>query len=295
MIGGGRIGNPPGTGLPPVVGETAAKEAPAPSKEAAAKPSAKPTDQFEKAEPRSTRGAARPTALGPEFSASTDVLRLARENPAAARQMVAQLSQQTTATLSEIEREMAAARALLEKLANERFSKSARDKIGAEIRRQREKIAAAKLRFAMSSRKAALLQQVAGKLGDPRLDEEIDRMLAHHQKLKTDWGKRHHLLSVGAEIYCDDADTPEHLRQVIAAGVRAGNQGEAVSNTLQEISPHAVIAELIARTIDGTTRDTVPETQAPALRGEYGRPLQTYAMLTDALQQSLTTDPLKKG
>ena len=207
--------------------------------------------------------------------------------------MVAQLSAQAAATLSEIERELVGARALLDKLAAEKFTKAAREKLGKEIRKQRDKIAALKLRMAMSARKSALLQQVAGKLGDPRLDEEIDRLLARHHKLKTDWGKRHHLLSVGGEIYGDDAETPEHLKQVVKAEVRGGVRGEEVGNTLNQISPQAVIAELIARTIDGTKRTTTAEKSSAALRGEFGRPMQSYAMLTDLLDQSLTTDPFE--
>ena len=39
------------------------------------------------------------------------------------------------------------------------------EKVGREMRKQRDKLAALKLRFAMGTRKAALLQQVAGKLG----------------------------------------------------------------------------------------------------------------------------------
>jgi hypothetical protein len=295
MIGGGRIGTPPGGGLPPVVPETTTKDTHPTTKEPAAKSPAAPSDRFEMAEPRAGKTAGgRPSALGTEGSGSTDVLRLARENPVAARHMVAQLSAQTTATLSEIEKELVAARAVLDKLAAEKFTKNAREKLGKEVRKQRDKLAALKLRFTMSTRKSALLQQVAGKLGDPRLDQEIDRLLAHHHKLKTDWGRRHHLLSVGGEIYGDDVETPEHLKQVVKAEVRGGIHGEEVGNTLSQISPQAVIAELIARTIDGTTRQTTAEKPAAAMRGELGRPMQSYSMLTDLLDQSLTRDPFGK-
>jgi len=295
MIGGGRIGSPPGGGLPPVVPETTTKDTHPAPKEPGAKSPAAPSDRFEMAEPRAGKSpGGRPAALGAEGSGSADVLRLARDNPAAARHMVAQLSAQTTATLSEIEKELVAARAVLDKLAAEKFTKSAREKLGKEIRKQRDKLAALKLRFTMSTRKSALLQQVAGKLGDPRLDEEIDRLLAHHHKLKTDWGKRHHLLSVGGELYGDDAVTPEHLKQVVQAEVRGGIRGEEVGNTLSQISPQAVIAELIARTIDGTTREASGDKPAAALRGELGRPMQSYAMLTDLLDQSLSHDPFEK-
>ena len=297
MIGGGRIGGPPGGGLPPVVPDATPKDTHPTAQEPPTKGSAAHGDRFEKAELRSAKvavGSGRPSSLSIEGSGSTDVLRLARENPAGARRMVAQLSSQTAATLSEVEKELGLARALLDKLAAEKFSKGARDKMSKEIRKARDRIAALKLRLAMSTRKAALLQQVAGKLGDPRLDEEIDRLLAHHHQLKTDWGKRHHLLSVGGEIYGDDAETPEHLKQVVKAEVKGGVRGEEVGNTLARISPQAVIAEIIARTIDGTTRATPTETSGAALRGDLGRPLQSYARLTDLLEQSLDNDPLGK-
>jgi hypothetical protein len=294
MIGGGRIGTPPGGGLPPVVPETSTKDTHPAAKEPTVKSPAAPSDRFEKAEARGTKAqptAGRPSTISGEASGSADVLRLARENPVAARHMVAQLSAQTTATLSEIERELVAARAVLDKLAAEKFTKSAREKMGKEVRKQRDKLAALKLRFTMSTRKAALLQQVAGTLGDPRLDQEIDRLLAHHHKLKSDWGRRHHLLSVGGELYGDDVETPEYLKQVVKAEVKGGSHGEEVGNTLNQISPQAVIAELIARTIDGTTRTATGEKPAAALRGELGRPMQSYAMLTDLLDQSLADDP----
>jgi hypothetical protein len=297
MIGGGRIGAPPGGGLPPVTVDATPKDTHPAAKEPTAKGSAAPGDRFEKSEARGTQAqaaAGRPVHLGGEGSGSTDVLRLARENPTAARHMVAQLTAGAASTLSEIERELVAARAVLDKLAAEKFSKNAREKMGKEIRKQREKLSALKLRFAMGTRKAALLQQVAGKLGDPRLDQEIDRLLAHHHKLKTDWGRRHHLLSVGGELYGDDGDTPEHLRQVVKAEIRSGIHGEEVGNTLSQISPQAVIAELIARTIDGTTRASAVEKASGAMRGELGRPLQSYAMLTDLLDQSLEDDPFGK-
>lgn len=300
MIGGGRIGQPPGSGVPPSVRDVAATPESATAPKEVAKDAGKlaatpPRDQFEKAvAPKAQGPLTRPTALAGERSASTDVLRLARENPAAARQLVAQLSAQTATTLSEIEREMAGARALLEKLANERFTKSARDKAANELKRKREQLSSLKLRHTMTSRKAALLQQVAGKLGDPRLDEEIDRILNHHHKLQTDWGKRHHLLSVGGDLFGADAETPVHLAEVVRTGVRVGGQGEVVADALREISPQAVIAELIARTIDGSTRTEPMEKPSQALRGEFGKPLQNYAMLAETLDDALSRDPFGK-
>lgn len=286
--GGGKIGGPPGA--PPRIGG----EQPAvPAKQAEAKPQAKgPTDRFEKADGRSKLSqGAQPNVLGGDVSGSSNVLRLARDNPAAARQLVATLAAQAATTLSEIEREMMGARLMLEKLAKERFSKEARRAKGKELKAHRDKLAALKLRLAMGARKMALLQQVAGKLGDPRLDEEIDRLLSDHSKLKTDWGRRHHLLSVGSSLYGDDGETPEHLRQVVQAEVHSGNRGSEVGDTMRAISPRRVIAELIARTIDGSVRES-DAVDTSATRGEYGRSAQSFGMLTEILETALARDPL---
>ncbi len=293
MVGdGSRIGGPPG--MPPRVGpETPASAAKEPS---APKSSERPpSDSFIKGEarPRVDHGpqGKAPVPLGREASGSTDLLRLARDNPLAARQLVGALAGQAAATLSEIEKASIAARQVLEQLAQERFAKSAREKKADELRRQREKLQALKLRHAMAQRKMALLQQIAGKLGDPRLDQELDRILSHHKKLKTAWGKRHHLLDIGDTLFGDLPDTPEHLQQVIKAEVRAGTHGDEAAELLGEISPRAVIAELIARTLDGSTRPAA-EVAAGARRGELGRAAQSYALFGDLLAQALADDPL---
>lgn len=286
--GGGKIGGPPGAPLP-----IAAEKASVPAKQAEAKPQAKgPADQFEKADGRTKLAqGAQPNVLGAEISGSSNILRLARDNPAAARQLVATLAAAAATTLSEIEREMMAARLMLEKLAKERFSKEARREKAKELKAHRDNLAALKLCLAIGARKMALLQQVAGKLGDPRLDSEIDRLLSDHSKLKTDWGRRHHLLSVGSSLYGDDAETPDYLRQVVQTEVRVGNHGRELGDTLRAISPRRVIAELIARTIDGSVRE-VDEVDDSVKRGEYGRSVQNYGMLADLLTDALGRKPL---
>ncbi|MEE8408348.1 MAG: hypothetical protein V3T05_01960 [Myxococcota bacterium] len=285
--GGGKIGGPP-RAPPPLTGEQPA----VPTQQAEGKPDTKvPADRFEKEDGRSKLPqGTQSNLIGSDINGSTNVLRLARDNPAAARQLVATLAGQAATTLSEIEREMMAARLMLEKLAKERFSKEARRAKAKELEAHRKNLAALKLRLAMGARKMALLQQVAGKLGDPRLDVEIDRLLRDHSKLKTDWGRRHHLLSVGSTLYGDDAETPDHLRRVVQTEVISGNRGEEVGDTLRAISPRRVIAELIARTIDGSVRDG-EEVDASATRGEYGRTMQSYSMFSEVLESALGRDP----
>lgn len=286
MVGdGGKIGGPPGVPLPAQPPDT---QAPKPEQKGAQAP----RDSFVKSDgrPRMDSGAKTQAArLGREASASTDVLRLARENPAAARQLVATLASQSAATLSEIEKALAVVRQMMEKLAKERFAKEARKNVAKELKKEREKIAGLKRRMQMGLRKMALLQQIAGKLGDPRLDEELDRILNNHKKLKSAWGKRHHLLSIGSSLFGDDPDTPDHLRQVVKAEVR-GSHAEEVGDTLTQLSPRAVIAELIARTIDGSTREQA-EDRSAARRGELGRPVQSYALLSDLFDETLGSDP----
>jgi hypothetical protein len=97
-------------------------------------------------------------------------------------------------------------------------------------------------------------------------------------------------LSVGGSLFGDGPETPEHLRQVVKAEVHAGLRSEEVGCALDEISPRAVIAELIARTLDGTTREADGGNDTAA-RGELGRTPQSSALLYDLIESSLGDDP----
>ncbi|MBI3180235.1 MAG: hypothetical protein HYZ27_11265 [Deltaproteobacteria bacterium] len=290
--GGGSIGNKPPGAPPPKIADAPAA-APTAKPGDAARPA--PSDQFEKtARPRLDGGIGAANRLAREASGPTDLLMLARDNPAAARQLVATLAGQSAAALSEIERELVGARALLEKLAAERFAKGARDKVGEELNKHRARIAALKLHYAMASRKTALLQQLAGRLGDPRLSDEIDRILSQHNKLKSRWGKRHHLLASSEAIFGDEADTPAHLKEVVSTDMRGSGSAPAVGDALHEISPRRIISEVIARTLDGSER-AKGDAHVEALRGEHGKALQHYALLADLLESALERDPFGGG
>ncbi len=291
MIGGGsgKIGGP--GGMPPV----AQPEAPGqPAKTATTAGPAAPSDRFEQTQvPRApTPGA--PSAITPEgreARGATHLLQLARTNPVAARQLVASLMGQSAATLAEIESELAGARNVLSQLAAERFTKSAQAKVSDELRKRRERIAGLKLRQQLASRKMALLQQIAGKLGDPRLDDEIDKILQQHRRLKTDWGKRHHLLTLGSTMYSAEDDTPEHLRYVVQTDVRVSSRSEEVGAAISELSPRRVLSDMIARTIDGTPAPGKTDKHAAARRGELGKSIQNYTFVSDMVDASLNGDP----
>ena len=286
MIGGGKIGGPGGV-TPPVTTDAPADTAPV----------AKPTtttvsDRFEQG------GAVRSSSPAPaglagearEARGATHLLQLARDNPAAARQLVASLMAQTASTLAEIEGEIAGARNVLSQLASERFTKVAQDKVGEDLRKRRERISSLKLRQTLGTRKMALLQQIAGKLGDPRLDDEIDKILQQHRRLKTDWGKRHHLLTLGSAMYSTDDDTPGHLRYVVRTEVRSGARSAEVGEVISELSPRRVLSDMIARTIDGSQAPK-PDKHAAARRGELGKSLQNYTFVSDLVDGSLESDP----
>lgn len=225
-----------------------------------------------------------------EARGATHLLQLARSNPVAARQLVASLMGQSASTLADIEAELVAARNVLSQLAAERFTKAANDKVGEELRRRREKISGLKLRQQLASRKMALLQQIAGKLGDPRLDDEIDKILQQHRRLKTDWGKRHHLLTLGSTMYSAEDDTPEHLRYVVQTDVRASSRSEEVGAAISELSPRRVMSDMIARTIDGSAAPK-SDKHAAARRGELGKSIQNYTFVSDLVDASLDVDP----
>jgi hypothetical protein len=243
--------------------------------------------------PRAPAPAAQPGTISAgvgEARGATHLLQLARTNPAAARQLVASLMGQSASALADIEAELAGARSLLGELAAERFAKAARDKIADEMRKRRDKIAALKLRQQLASRKMALLQQIAGKLGDPRLDDEIDKILQQHRRLKTDWGKRHHLLTLGSAMYSAEEDTPEHLRYVVSTEVRSGVRSEEVGEAISELSPRRALSDMIARSIDGTVAPK-GDKHAAARRGEFGKSIQNFTFVSDLVDSSLEADP----
>lgn len=298
MFGHGKVGGPPGSSPRVISGESVV---PAPPKEApaTAKPAARPqgpSDQFESAGARAGSAAAHGPAgaLSREATGTTNLLQLARTNPTAARQLVASLASQAAAALAEVEREVVAGRNMLSQLAAERFGKTARERAAQDLRRQREKIASLKLRFQVASRKMALLQQIAGKLGDPRLDEELDRLLQQHRKLKTDWGRRFHLLGAGEALYGALDDTPEHLQHVIKTEVRAGARSGEIGDALSDLSPRRAMSEMIARTIEGSTPAPAAKS-ASARRGELGKSLQNYSFFTELVDQAMSKDPFDKS
>ncbi len=289
--GGGNIGMRPPGAPPPKVADPPAPAATTQTTDPAPRA---PSDQFDKSvRPRLDGGPGATNRLAREASGPTDLLELARHSPAAARQLVATLASQSAAALSEIERELAGARALLEKLAAERFAKAARDQTAEELGKHRSHIAALKLRYAMTSRKAALLQQLAGRLGDPRLGDEIDRILGQHKKLKSRWGRRQHLLAAGEALFGEHRDTPTHLREVVNTDVRGSGAAASVAEALHDVSPRRIISEVIARTLDGSERTKGAHVEA--LRGDYGRALQHYALLADLLEGTLERDPFGGG
>ncbi len=293
MIGGGgnRIGRPP-TGVPAAPqGEGAPQKA----GDANHAPAPRPSDSFEKnVAAKGLAGPPKPTGLTREGTPS-DFLKLARDNPQAALRIADGMAAQAKGALGEIEREMVAARNVLQSLANEKFTKAARDKVAQQLKKHREKLQGLKGRYHTSLRKMGMLQQVAGRLRDSELEEEIDKLLSRHGKLQTDWGRRHHLLSLGELLFGDEADTPEHLREVVRADVRGSPRNDAMGDAIAAISPRRIIAELVARTLDGTTRPEGDLDKRDALRGELGRSLQSYAMLGEALEESLGADPLARG
>jgi hypothetical protein len=288
MIGGGSKIGPTGNSPPTVVtNDPGGKPAQATTPQGPATPSDRFEAQAGRAAPQTTQPA---IAGSTEARGATHLLQLARANPAAARQLVASLMGQTASSLADIEAEMAGARQMLAQLAGERFAKAARDKLGDEMRKRREKVSGLKLRQQLATRKMALLQQIAGKLGDPRLDDEIDKILQQHRRLKTDWGKRHHLLMLGSAMYSAEEDTPEHLRYVVSTEVRSGVRSEEVGEAISELSPRRALSDMIARSIDGSAAPK-PEKHAAARRGELGKSIQNFTFVSDMVDASLEGDP----
>jgi hypothetical protein len=243
-----------------------------------------PQDQFEfgNATAKQSSGT---NPLAQEKTKGADVLKLARDNPAAARQLVASLAATTSTLLSGIDAERAALRVLLEQLAAKRFNKSELKKEDKKLRQHRNNLRKLKLQLQLSKRKMNLLEQIAGKLGDPRLDSEISRILKQHQKLRSRWGKRHHLLSLGKVLHDAEEETPEHLQRVVQTEVHGAIPAEQLSETLEELSPRRSLSEMMVRTIDGSIKTS--EEQKPQQHHSLGN----LSELDGAIGNALMHDP----
>jgi len=296
MIGDSKIGGP-GIG-PPV---TLPTEPDPPATPAASPAPVAARDKFELAAAADRPGgAAAQTGSSSglrELSRGDDLLQLARENPAAARQVVADFAAKTGTILNEIERELAGARVLCDQLAKERFNRKALEASRRELRKQRSMLTTLKLRHQLTCRKMALLQQIAGRLGDPRLDEEIDRILTKHKRLKTSWGRRQHLLSAGTVLYGSDAESPAHLSHVVKTPVRTAGDSEQTGETLAKISPRLLLADLMARTLDGSTRpeadESAPSESSSALCGELGPSVRNWSLFSALVDDVEDEDPFE--
>jgi hypothetical protein len=281
--GGGRIGKPPGIADVP----KPAADAPVGTSSDAKPPVV--GDGFEKGAKKAEGGRRGEPGLGKDGATLADVLRLAGEDPRAATKVVDGLRTQLKTTLGEVERELVAARQVVESLAKERFAKAARDQVGRELKKKRDAVGHLKQRYHATLRRAQLVEQLAGCLGDARVSSEIDKLVQQHRRLKTGWGRRFHLLSLGELLFGAAADTPQHLQEVTRAQVLANPYNAAT--VADELLAQRLITELLARTLDGTTRSAGPE-RTDAVQGDHGATARSYGLLAELIEASLVDDPL---
>ncbi len=296
MIDGGKIGGrPPSAPRVPEDAKIASKEAA--SKEAApktGKSSVASKDSFTKTSQQSSLTGRAGRAMGADAAGAGDLARLARQDPTAAKALVKTLTSRLATTLNQLDTEKAAAGAVLDRLGKEKFKKEALKKERGNLSKQRNKIRSLHLQNSVALRKLKLLKQIAGKLGDFQLDEEIDQLLSRHRRLGTKWGRRQHLFAAGEFVFSDIEGTPEHLRRVVKTAVRSGIKGEKVAETMGDISPRRLLSELMARTLDGSAPEK-SQRDPSALRGEYGRSAQSSSMLLNLLEEAMAEDPFGEG
>ena len=282
--GGGKIGE---GGGPPKVPDNTAKE-PATQSPPQRGGSAQPSDLFEaKGMMPATahRAGSAPNIAGEaEVNTAAEMLLLAKQNPAAAKRLVANLTAQNNTAMGELEKAMLAARSILSELGAERFSRKKRQEKQRELRKARDSIAALKRRINMGNRRISLLQQLAGELGNPRLDQELERLLSHHRELETDWGRSHHIISMGELLYGATPETPEHLQEVVRANM-GGPSSDSIAAAMHEASPRRAIAELMARGLDGTTVGTSGPNPLPVGQ-ELPKTLDTYGHVTAVINDA---------
>jgi hypothetical protein len=188
-----------------------------------------------------------------ETTGEGSILKLVRENPEAAGRLLATMLAQTTAARGQIAREVEAAKQILAGLAAASFHRREVERAQRELRKRYDNISVLKRRLQLGLRKAQLLQQLAGSPSGARLDAEIERLVAQYRQLHGQRRKMHLLDS--AQLLFSEADMPDHLHDVQRQQV-AASAPDHLATEASQVSPRRVLAELIARNLDGSRPET---------------------------------------
>jgi hypothetical protein len=288
--GGRRVGGPQGPIVPTPAADVQKKDGVDSNKQQQA-----PNDGFERGAQQAPKKA--PDATGPQMQIKldgeqkfNDMLRQTRNDPKALSQLANTLNLAYNRFASEFAADKGKASALLDQLSQAKFSASAVEQTRAEVGSLRERMAVTKHRMAIQKRRLRALKQLAGRVSESRLAEEIAAIEARMEMLETGWAESFVGLGLGKVIYTpENPDTPEHLKKVVKANVgnsKKNADSEDLGELISEIHPARVVAQVAAREIDQTKKKKLSDEVMQKVRkekqgGGHGRTVQAFAALSE--------------
>jgi hypothetical protein len=226
-----------------------------------------------------------------------DMLRQTRGDPKALQQLAATLNLSFTRFSNEFSADKTKAAALLDQLATAKFSGAALDQLRGELASLRERMTLNKQRMAIQKRRLRGLKQLAGRVSDSRLPEEMAGIEARMEMLETGWAESFVGLGLGKVIYTPDNDeTPEHLKKVVKTNVgntKKNQDAEALAELLSELHPGRVVTQVAARELDQKKKklsEKVLDKVRKEQRGPHGRTVQAFAALYELFEHDLDED-----
>ncbi len=290
--GGGRVGGPPGPLSTPIAQDGQKKEV-----EQQQRQSQTPSDGFE-------RGAATkkaPEPSGPQAPSIklegdqkfNEMLRQTRNDPKALSSLANTLNLTYNRFASEFQGDKTKVSTLLDQLSQAKFSQAALEQTRGEIASLRERMSVTKHRMAIQKRRLRALKQLAGRVSDTRLAEEIAFIEARVELLETGWAESFVGLGLGKVIYSPGQDdTPEHLKKVVKTQVshtKRQQDAEALGELMSEIHPARMVSQRAARELDGKAKrvsEEVLERVRKEQKGTHGRSVQAFAALYELFEHS---------
>jgi hypothetical protein len=159
-------------------------------------------------------------------------------------------------------------------------------------------MAASRKHMATQKRRLRGLKQLAGRVPEPRLAQEIAAIEAELAEAGADWEQAEIGLGLGKVIYGEQnkEEVPQHLRKVVKAQVQGlkkhASEVEGIGELLGEIHPGRKVASIAAQQIDGAkkpaSKEVMEKVRAEA-KNKHGRTIGGFAALYALLEKDETT------
>lgn len=220
-----------------------------------------------------------------------EMLRQTKNDPKALAQLAQTLTMTQARFAAEFNNDKSKAGQLLDKLTEQRFAQGAVEQTRAELGQLRERMHTAKQRMSVQKRRLRALKQLAGRVGDSRLADELANIEARVELLDTGWAESFVGLGLGKVIYSpENPDTPEHLRKVVKASVqntKRAQDAEALGDLLSEMHPARLVTRVATREVAGEaprSKEVIAAVRKEA-GGAHGRTMQAFAALYQLFEE----------